>query len=160
MVQVKIVNNSSNLLPAYATNGAAGMDLQAELKDINSKFFHYAEMDEEKNTLLIFSGGRALIPTNLFVSIPDGYELQIRPRSGLALKEGITVLNTPGTIDSDYRGNIGVILFNTSDDVFEVKSGDRIAQAVLNKFETIEWSVVETLNETERGEGGFGSTGK
>lgn len=159
-MEVKVINKSSNELPKYATKDSAGMDLYAELKDINSKFFHHADIDPETGRLLIFSGGRALIPTNLFIKLPEGYELQIRPRSGLALKEGITVLNTPGTIDADYTGNIGIILLNVSDDVFEVSSGDRIAQAVLNKYEKVEWKVVESLDETERGDGGFGSTGK
>jgi dUTP pyrophosphatase len=158
-MKVQIVNKSNNQLPCYANPGDAGMDLRAELSTIQEKFMFCSAMDEVRNVLLIFSGGRALIPTENYVAIPEGYELQIRPRSGLALKSGVTVLNTPGTIDSSYRNSIGVILINTSDDVFEVAPGDRIAQAVLNKFEPVEWNVVESLDETERGLTGFGDSG-
>lgn len=146
-MEIRIKNNSQNELPSYATPYSAGVDLRAA-----------ADMAVEP-------GGRILVPTNLFMEIPNGYELQIRPRSGLALKQGITVLNTPGTIDSDYRGNVGVILINTNpkdpdtDLTFMVNKGDRIAQAVLNKVERIEWKAVESLEESERGEGGFGHTG-
>lgn len=160
-IKVEVINKSTNPLPKYATAGDAGMDLMADFSNgINDKFFDGAAYDEERNVLLIFSGGRALIPTNLFTAIPDGYEVQIRSRSGLALKSGVFVLNSPGTIDSQFRNSWGVILFNASDEVFEVKQGDRIAQAVLNKFETVEWVEVTELSETERGLGGFGSTGK
>ena len=114
---------------------------------------------EVSDSILIFPGGRALIPTNIRVNIPKGFEIQIRPRSGLALKHGISVLNTPGTIDSDYTGQIGVILINFSDEVFSVQQGDRIAQAVLNKVSLIEWEEVSALTITKRGDGGFGHTG-
>ena len=157
---VKVVNKSMNLLPCYAKPGDAGMDLMADFSQgINDKFLNFAEFDEERKVLLIFSGGRALIPTNIYTAIPEGYEMQIRPRSGLALKNGITILNTPGTIDAGFRNAWGIILINLSDEVFEVSQGDRIAQAVLNKFESVEWNVVESLDETERGLGGYGSTG-
>jgi len=160
-VKVEIINKSTNPLPVYATAGDAGMDLQADFSNgLNDKFFDGAAYDEERKVLVIFSGGRALIPTGLHTAIPEGYEAQIRSRSGLALKSGIFVLNSPGTIDAQYRNSWGVILFNASNEVFEVSHGDRIAQAVLNKFETIEWTSVEVLSETERGLGGFGSTGK
>lgn len=160
-VKIEVINKSNNPLPDYATEFSAGMDLQADFSQgISDKFFDGAAYDEERKVILIFSGGRALIPTNLFTAIPEGYEVQIRPRSGLALKNGITVLNSPGTIDADYRNSWGVILMNLSNEVFEVAQGDRIAQAVLNKFEKIEWQPVETLSETKRGLGGFGHTGK
>jgi dUTP pyrophosphatase len=157
---VDIVNKSTNPLPKYAKLGDAGMDLCANLTNgFNEDFLFGAALDEERNVLLIFSGGRALIPTGLYTAVPEGHELQVRPRSGLALKQGVTVLNTPGTIDTGYRGEIGVVLINFSDDVFEVAQGDRIAQAVLNKFETINWNDVAELPTSERGEGGYGSTG-
>jgi dUTP pyrophosphatase len=161
-MQVAIVNKSINELPSYSTPGAAGMDLRANFTNGNLKddFLFFAEWDEVGEYLIIFSGGRALVPTDLFVQVPDGYELQIRPRSGLALKEGITVLNTPGTIDSDYTGNVGVILINFNEEPFIVKTGDRIAQCILNKVENIEWKLVDELNKTTRGAGGFGHTGK
>ena len=130
-------------LPTYATDGAAGADL-------------YARLD---NPLLLPPGGRALVPTGLAMALPKGFELQIRPRSGLALKHGITVLNTPGTVDSDYRGEIGVILLNTSDTPFTVSPGDRIAQAVLARHETAVFAETDALPPTARGAGGFGSTG-
>ena len=160
-MKVKVINKSANPLPKYAKPGDAGMDLIADFSQgLNDKFFFFSDYDEIRETLLIFPGGRALIPTNIYSAIPDGYEVQVRSRSGLALKEGVFVLNSPGTIDSQFRNSWGIILFNTSDEVFEVKQGDRIAQAVLNKFEQIEWEEVESLDETERGEGGFGSTNK
>lgn len=160
-MEIKIINKSINPLPKYSTSGAAAMDIQADFsKELDSKFMHFSEFDEKRNTLLIFSGGRALVPTNLHVAIPEGYEIKVRPRSGLALKEGITVLNTPGCIDSDYRGSIGVILQNFSDDVFEVQQGDRIAQISLEKIDPIQWNEVEELDQTIRNEGGFGHTGK
>lgn len=159
-MEVQVVNKSSNLLPNYAKSGDAGMDLMADFSQgINEKFLDFAEFDEERNVLVIFCGGRALVPTNLYTAIPEGYEVQIRSRSGLALKNGVFVLNSPGTIDPGYRNSWGVILFNTSEEPFEIAQGDRIAQAVLNKFEKIEWNVVENLEESERGLGGFGSTG-
>lgn len=159
-MKVKVINKSQNPLPKYATKKSACLDLYADLKGINQDFFQYAAIDEERDVLLIFSGGKALIPTNLYMQVPEGFELQVRPRSGLALKNTVTVLNTPGCVDEDYRGNVGVILINHSDDVFEVKTGDRIAQAGLQRYEQIEWEEVESLDETERGEGGFGHSGK
>ena len=141
-MKVKVVNISENNLPVYETPASAGLDLKAAITE----------------PIIIKAHDRALIPTCLKMAIPEGYECQIRPRSGLALKKGITVLNTPGTIDADFRQEVGVILMNHSDERFEVNPGDRIAQAVFNKFEHIEWGEVEELEETER-KGGFGSTG-
>ena len=143
-MEIKILNKSHHPLPAFSTINSAGMDLRAFLKEkIFLKSFH-----------------RQLIPTGLFIEMPHGYEAQIRPRSGLALKYGVTVLNTPGTIDSDYRGEIGVILINLSDRDFEINDGDRICQMIISKHETPEIIEVSTLNESERGAGGFGHTGK
>jgi dUTP diphosphatase len=143
-VQIKIVNISSNPLPQYATKGSSGMDIRASL-DIPA-------------TLQPLQ--RTLIPTGLFVEIPTGYEIQIRPRSGLAIKQGITCLNTPGTIDSDYRGEIKIILINLSSDEQVINPGDRIAQMIIQKVERAELEQVQILNETERAGGGFGHTGK
>lgn len=143
-MNIKIINKSKNPLPAYATPLSAGMDLRANL--------------EESVTLNPME--RKLIPTGLFIELPQGYEAQIRPRSGLALKKGITVLNTPGTIDADYRGEIGVILINLSNEPFVIESGERICQMVIAKHETAEFIEVDELSSTERGEGGFGHTGK
>lgn len=158
-VIIDVVDESRNSLPKYAKPGDAGMDLSANFSNgLNEDFLFGSALDEERNVLLIFSGGRALIPTGLYVAIPEGYEIQVRSRSGLALKQGIFVTNGVGTIDSSYRGEIGVILSNISDEVFEIKQGDRIAQAVLNKFETIEWNPVLLLPISERGKDGFGST--
>ncbi len=141
---VKIVNKSNNALPAYETAASAGMDLRAFL--------------EKPITLVPMA--RALIPTGLFMEIPEGYEGQVRPRSGLAAKHGITVLNSPGTIDADYRGEIKVILVNLSAEPFVINSGERIAQMIFARCEQAEWLQQETLSETERGAGGFGHTGK
>ncbi|MBO4739299.1 MAG: dUTP diphosphatase [Bacteroidales bacterium] len=141
---VKIINHSNNALPAYETIDSAGMDIRANL--------------QEPITLKPLQ--RMLIPTGLHIALPSGYEAQIRPRSGMAIKHGITVLNTPGTIDADYRGEIKVILVNLSDTDFTIYHGDRIAQMVIAKHETIGWQCVEVLDNTERGEGGFGHTGK
>lgn len=138
---VKVINDSGFDLPAYATPQSAGMDLRAT-----------ADM-------VIAPGARALVPTGLRVALPDGYEMQIRPRSGLALKAGVTLLNSPGTIDADYRGEIGVIMINHSDVPFAVHRGDRICQAVLARYERVCWEVVTDLDTTERAEGGFGSSG-
>lgn len=161
MIDIQIVNDSLNELPKYATPDSSGVDLKADFsKGLNENFMFGSAFDEKRETLLLFSGGRCLIPTNIKTAIPEGYEVQIRPRSGLALKSGITVLNTPGTIDSDFRNNWGIILINFSDDVFEIKQGDRIAQAVLMKTEKINWVNTIDLTNTERGLGGFGSTGK
>ncbi len=141
---VKIINQSNNPLPAYATEGSSGMDIRAFV--------------EEPVTLQPLE--RALIPTGLFIALEEGYEAQIRPRSGLAIKQGITCLNTPGTIDADYRGEIKVILINLSNEIQSVNNGDRIAQMVIQKIEKIDWSLAVELEQTERSDGGFGSTGK
>jgi len=143
-IQIKIVNTSANPLPQYATKGASGMDIRAAL-DI---------------PLTLQPLERNLIPTGLFVEIPQGYEIQIRPRSGLAIKQGITCLNTPGTIDSDYRGEIKIILINLSSEEQVIHPGDRIAQMIIQKTERAEFEQVEILNNTERAAGGFGHTGK
>jgi dUTP pyrophosphatase len=142
-MKIDIVNRSGLPLPAYATAGAAGMDL-------------YAAVDQP---VTIQPLGRVLIPTGLSIALPPGYEAQIRPRSGLALRHGISMPNTPGTIDSDYRGEIGVILVNLGQEPFVVKHGDRIAQMVIARYEQTTWEPVTVLGETERGVGGFGSTG-
>jgi dUTP pyrophosphatase len=143
-VQIKIINRSSNPLPEYATAGSSGMDLRAALTE-----------DVELHPLQ-----RELIPTGIFIELPEGYEAQIRPRSGLAVKQGITCLNTPGTIDADYRGEVKVILINLSQEKQVIHPGDRIAQMVLQQVEKVKWEEVETINETMRNEGGFGHTGK
>lgn len=144
MTKVKIVNRSGQPVPAYATPLSAGMDLRACL--------------DAPVTLGPLE--RTLVPTGLFIALPAGYEAQVRPRSGLAAKHGITVLNTPGTIDADYRGEIKVILVNLSNTPFEVVPGERIAQMVVARHERVEWEEVDTLDKTERGAGGFGSTGR
>lgn len=141
---IRIVNKSGNPLPSYSTEHSSGMDLRADLAD----------------PVVLKAGERRLIPTGLYVEIPPGYEAQIRPRSGLALKKGITVLNTPGTIDADYRGEIGVILINLSREDFVIEDGERICQMIVAPYEKVEWELTEVLNETERGKGGFGHTGK
>lgn len=143
-MKVKIINKSHHPLPAYQTNQSAGMDIRANLTEpIELKPLE-----------------RKLIPTGLYIALPDGYEAQIRPRSGLAIKHGITLLNTPGTIDADYRGEIGVIMVNLSNDPFVINDGERICQMVVAQYQQIEWQTVESLDETERGTGGFGHTGK
>ena len=144
MLKVKVVNKSANELPRYETPLAAGMDVRADLTE----------------SIVLGPLERAMIPTGLYVELPAGYELQVRPRSGLAIKHGITVLNTPGTVDADYRGELRAILVNLSNEPFEIKPGERIAQYVVARHEKVEWEVVEELSETERGAGGFGSTGK
>ncbi len=141
---VKIINKSAFDLPRYETEFSAGMDVRANLT--------------ENMTLAPLE--RAMVPTGLFVELPAGYEMQVRPRSGLAAKFGITVLNSPGTVDADYRGEVRVILVNLSNEVFEIKPGERIAQLVIARHERAEWEQVEELSETGRGAGGFGSTGK
>jgi dUTP pyrophosphatase len=143
-VSVKIINKSPYPLPAYATEGSAGMDLRAHL-----------EQSVELKSL-----ERQLIPTGLFIELPHGHEAQIRPRSGLAFKQGLTVLNSPGTIDSDYRGEIKVLLVNLSAQPFVVEPGERIAQMVVARHETVAWENTENLADTSRGAGGYGSTGK
>lgn len=142
-MQIKIINKSNHELPNYETNASAGMDLRAYITE----------------AITLQPLGRAIIKTGLFIELPIGYEAQVRPRSGLAAKKGITVLNSPGTIDADYRGEIGVILVNLSSQDFIVENGERIAQLVIAKHERTEWTLVEELSETKRGEGGFGSTG-
>ena len=143
-MNIQVINKSKHPLPTYATPLSAGMDVRANL--------------EQPVTLAPMQ--RALIPTGLFVALPQGYEAQIRPRSGLALKKGITVLNSPGTIDADYRGEIGIILINLSNEPFVVEDGERIAQMVIARHEQAGWLPVETLDETTRGAGGFGHTGR
>ena len=143
MTPCNIVNQSKNPLPNYSTEHSAGMDLRAFLSE----------------PIIIKPLERALIPTGIFIEVPEGYEAQVRPRSGLAIKNGITVLNTPGTIDADYRGEVKVILINLSNDTFTIQNGDRIAQMVIAKYEKITWNKVAQLSETERGAGGFGSSG-
>lgn len=156
---VEIINDSINPLPRYETLGSSGMDLRADFsKGVNEKFMFDATYNGE--FVIISAGGKMLVPTNLFTAIPEGYEVQIRSRSGLALKYGVTVLNSPGTIDSDYRNGWGVILINNSYESFKILQGDRIAQAVLQKVANIEWKIVEKLSTTVRGFGGFGHTGK
>jgi len=144
MVEVKIVNTSNNELPNYATEGAAGMDLRANIAE----------------PISLEPMQRRLVPTGMSIELPDGYEAQVRPRSGLAIKQGITCLNSPGTIDSDYRGEIKIVLVNLSGESQIIQPGDRIAQLVLQKVEKIHWKQVNVLQETLRNEGGFGSTGK
>lgn len=144
MLAVKIINKSDNPLPEYQTESSAGVDLRAYLP----------------KPITLAPNQRALIPTGLYIELPSNYEAQIRPRSGLAMKHGITVLNSPGTIDADYRGEIGILLINHSDSDFIVKSGERVAQMIINKVEQITFVAATTLSDTERGEGGYGHTGK
>jgi dUTP pyrophosphatase len=141
---VKIVNQSNNPLPEYSTEHSAGMDLRANLSE----------------PIVLKPLERVLVPTGLFIELPVGFEAQIRPRSGLALKKGITVLNSPGTIDADYRGEVGIILINLSNEEFVIQHGERICQMVVAQHEHIGWKTVEVLEETDRGAGGFGHTGK
>lgn len=142
-MKVQIINKSKHPLPAYATEQSAGMDIRANLEQ----------------PVVLKPLQRCLVPTGLYIALPSGYEAQLRPRSGLALKKGITLLNTPGTIDADYRGEIGIILVNLSSEDFVIEDGERIAQMVIARYEQAEWKEVEILNETERGAGGFGHTG-
>ena len=144
MIKVKIINHSPYPCPAYATPLSAGVDLKANLEA----------------PMVLHPLERALIPTGLFIALPAGYEAQVRPRSGLAIKHGITVLNTPGTVDADYRGELKCILVNLSNEPFTIEPGERIAQMVIARHEQVEWEPVEELDSTERGTGGFGSTGK
>ena len=143
MITVKVVNKSKHPLPEYATDHSAGMDLRAELS----------------TPIVLKPLQRSLVPTGLFIELPQGHEAQIRPRSGLAFKHGLTVLNSPGTIDADYRGEVKVLLVNLSDSDFTINDGERIAQMVIARHETIEWYAVMELEETKRGAGGFGHTG-
>ena len=142
-MKIRIVNQSKHALPNYETALSAGMDLRANLDE----------------PVLLKSLERALIPTGLFIELPEGYEAQIRPRSGLAIKKGISLVNSPGTIDADYRGEIKIIMINLSKDEFIVHNGERIAQMIISQYEKAQWIEVETLNETLRGEGGFGHSG-
>ncbi len=141
---VRIVNRSSNPLPEYATSGSSGMDLRADLQE----------------PVILKPLERSLIPTGLFIELPEGFEAQVRPRSGLAIKQGLTCLNSPGTVDADYRGELKVILINLSNEDQQINHGDRIAQMVIQKVEQVEWLLVQNLTETQRGTGGFGHTGK
>ncbi len=143
-MKVKIINKSHHSLPEYATALSAGMDIRANLSE----------------SIVLKPLERKLIPTGLYIALPEGYEAQIRPRSGLALKHGITLVNTPGTIDADYRGEIGVILVNLSSEPFTVNDGERICQMVIAAYNRVDWEPVEVLDDTERGDGGFGHTGK
>ena len=142
-MKVHIINKSYNEIPAYETEGSAGMDLRANLDEV----------------VVLKPLERVIIKTGLFIALPIGFEAQVRPRSGLAAKKGITVLNSPGTVDADYRGEIGVILVNLSNENFTISDGERIAQLIIAKHERVQWKEVEVLDETERGSGGFGSTG-
>jgi dUTP pyrophosphatase len=142
-MKIRIVNRSRHSLPSYETHASAGMDLRANLSE----------------DILLKPLERALIPTGLFIELPIGYEAQVRPRSGLAIKKGITVLNTPGTIDADYRGEVMVILINLSAENYTIQNGDRIAQMIISKHERADWEKVDDLTETARGSGGFGHTG-
>jgi dUTP pyrophosphatase len=142
-MQIKIINKSAHALPNYETLASAGMDLRANIA----------------SPITLKPLDRAIVPTGLFIELPIGYEAQVRPRSGLAAKKGVTVLNSPGTVDADYRGEIGVILVNLSHEDFVIENGERIAQLIIAKHERAEWIAVEALTETSRGEGGFGSTG-
>jgi len=143
-MKVKIINKSSHPLPEYATPYSAGLDLRANIE----------------NDITLLPLERTLVPTGLYIELPEGYEAQIRPRSGLALKHGLTLLNSPGTIDADYRGEIRVILVNLSNDPFVIKNGERICQMVIAQHSQVSWEEVEEIDETERGAGGFGHTGK
>lgn len=142
-MNVKIINASKHQTPAYETEGSAGIDLRANIEE----------------EIILKPLERTIVKTGLFIALPIGFEAQVRPRSGLAAKKGITVLNSPGTVDADYRGEIGVILVNLSNDDFVIKDGERIAQLIIAKHERVQWNEVDVLNETERGSGGFGSTG-
>jgi dUTP pyrophosphatase len=142
-MKIRIINRSVHQLPAYETEGSAGMDLRANLSE----------------SIILKPMERKLIPSGLFIELPKGFEAQIRPRSGLALKHGISILNSPGTIDADYRGEIKILLINFSDTDFEINNGDRIAQMIISRHEQISWEVVEILSETARGAGGYGHTG-
>ncbi len=143
-MQVKVINRSKHTLPAYATEQSAGLDLRANIDA----------------PIVLKPLERTLVSTGIFIALPDGYEAQIRPRSGLAAKHGVTVLNSPGTIDADYRGEIKVILVNLSNEPFTIEDGERVCQMVVAKYEQVSWNEVDVLDETERGDGGFGHTGK
>lgn len=165
---VKVINKSNNSLPKFETPDSAGVDVRADFSRINEfpiKVYGGAEVisageAHEKIMIKLTPGSRALIPTGLFMAVPKGYEMQVRPRSGLALKEGLTVLNTPGTVDADYRGEVGVIIINTSNEDRFIEDSERIAQLLLKKINQFNWEETNTLDETERGDGGFGHSGK
>ena len=158
-INVPVINKSSNELPKYAHKGDAGFDLRANVEEIKNDNYLFNAIKFNATTIILNPGGRVLIPTGLYMAIPEGYELQIRPRSGLALKYGITVVNTPGTIDAIYRGNIGVILKNDGIEPFIIEQGDRIAQGVLNKVEEANLIEVDSLDETDRSDSGYGKSG-
>lgn len=158
-INIPVINKSNNELPEYAHKGDAGFDLRANIEEIENSNYLFNAIKLNVTTIILNPGGRALIPTGLYMAIPKGYELQIRPRSGLALKHGITVLNTPGTIDAVYRGNIGVILINNGTEPFIIEQGDRIAQGVLNKVEEANLIEAESLDETDRSDSGYGKSG-
>lgn len=143
-MKIRIINKSNNPLPKYETSQAAGMDVRAFLTE---------------GPVTLAPGKRVLIPTGLYIQLPDGYECQVRPRSGLAIKKGITVLNSPGTIDADYRGEIGIILINHGSETFTISSGDRVAQLVIKEYTQVDWEEVSELDATERGEGAYSHTG-
>lgn len=158
-INIPVINKSSNELPKYAHKGDAGFDLRANVEEIENNNYLFNAIRFNTTTIILNPGGRVLIPTGLYMAIPEGYELQIRPRSGLALKHGITVLNTPGTIDAVYRGNIGVILKNDGTEPFIIEQGDRIAQGVLNKVEEANLTEAVSLDETDRSDSGYGKSG-
>lgn len=158
-INVPVINKSSNELPKYAHKGDAGFDLRANIEEIENDNYLFNAIKFNDTTIILNPGGRVLIPTGLYMAIPEGYELQIRPRSGLALRHGITVLNTPGTIDAVYRGNIGVILKNDGTELFIIEQGDRIAQGVLNKVEEANLIEAVSLDETDRSDSGYGKSG-
>ena len=158
-INIPVINKSSNELPKYAHKGDAGFDLRANVEEIKNDNYLFNAIKFNATTIILNPGGRVLIPTGLYMAIPEGYELQIRPRSGLALKYGITVVNTPGTIDAVYRGNIGVILKNDGTEPFIIEQGDRIAQGVLNKVEEANLIEVDSLDETDRSDSGYGKSG-
>ena len=158
-INVPVINKSSNELPKYAHKGDAGFDLRANVEEIKNDNYLFNAIRFNATTIILNPGGRVLIPTGLYMAIPEGYELQIRPRSGLALKYGITVVNTPGTIDAVYRGNIGVILKNDGIEPFIIEQGDRIAQGVLNKVEEANLIETDSWDETDRSDSGYGKSG-
>ena len=158
-INVPVINKSSNELPKYAHKGDAGFDLRANVEEIKNDNYLFNAIRFNTTTIILNPGGRVLIPTGLYMAIPEGYELQIRPRSGLALKYGITVVNTPGTIDAVYRGNIGIILKNDGIEPFIIEQGDRIAQGVLNKVEEANLIETDSLDETDRSDSGYGKSG-
>lgn len=162
-MKVAVINLSNNSLPKYESKGAAGMDVRADFSRVTPqnpiKLYGSGEFDFEKKMLRLDPMSRALIPTGIKVALPEGVEMQVRPRSGMALKKGITVINTPGTVDEDYRGEVGIPVINLSNEEVWIETGERICQFVFNVVEHAEWEPVDTLDETERGEGGFGHSG-